>query len=939
MSNQPDRWPQIREIFEATVALPMDARAAYLSRTCGGDEALRREVDALVASHDRATNFLETPASPGLIDPAPPHLEGRRIGPYQLASRIGAGGMGEVYRAHDVKLARDVAIKVLPPLFTADAERLARFEREARVLAALNHPHIGAIYGLEESAGVTALVLELVEGQTLSERIAAAPVPIAEALPIARQIAEALESAHERGIIHRDLKPANVKLTPEGTAKVLDFGLATIEPGADTRVESPPDATRTGVIAGTAPYMSPEQARGKRVDKRADIWAFGCVLYELLTGARAFSGETTTDVLVAVVDREPDFTALPPATPVSIRRLLARCLVKDPNRRLRDIGEARIAIDDAFTRGREAVPRRRAGWVPWLVAGSTLAVAAIAYVVGQRATGPAAIADVRVHRLTDWVGLEETPSMSPDGRSVAFVAGAGNSRHIWVRLIAGGAPLQLTRDPGEHLFPRWSPDSSSVVYFTPAVEPTEPGTLFEVSALGGTPRRIASAMGGADISHDGTKLTFFRFEAGRIELVIARRDGTDVRPLAQVDRGYYYLSPRWSPDDSAVAYHRTATLIGNLFVVPAAGGTPRQLTQDGTVQDGLSWSPDGSRLIFSATRGATVHYLPTTNLWSIGADGRDLRQLTFGEASYANPDVGHTGSMVANRWQGQSDIWRIPADGAPTENVARASRVTRQTSQVFTPSVSPDGSQVAYLSDAGNHANIWAVTLATGESRQVSYEQDPDVQVALPLWSPTGDGIAYFTARKNSVNGWIVEPDGTNRRLLLPDAAWPVWSSDGQWLYFEQRRLLKKLAASDGKIVTVRDQPATRPALSPDGRTLYYINITEDGSNYEVRAANPESDAGRLLARIPGRRMPRLYLWQPVLSPDGQWLLLALVDAPTTNLFGLSTTTGELRQLTDFQGRPTIIVRRASWAPDGRSVFAAIGERDADIVVIEGLRP
>lgn len=463
--------------------------------------------------------------------------------------------------------------------------------------------------------------------------------------------------------------------------------------------------------------------------------------------------------------------------------------------------------------------------------------------------------------------------------------------------------------------------------------------MWEVSALGGTPQRIARAIGGADISHDGTKLTF-RFASGGIELVIARRDGTDVRPVARLETGFYYLSPRWSPDDRAVAYYRTTTVNGDIFVVPAAGGSPRQLTQEGTVQDGLSWSPDGSRIIFSDTRGATVFYLPTSNLWSVGADGRDVRQLTFGEVSYANPDISSSGSMVANRWRGQSDIWRMPIDGAPAENVARATRVTRQTSQVFTPSVSPDGHHVAYVSDAGGHANIWVVTLATGESRQATYEQEPDLHVGLPLWSPLGDAIAYFTWRKNSGSYWIIAPDGTNRRLLLTDGAYAAWSSDGEWLYFGQRSgVLNKLALSSGKVVTLRNAIQARPALSPDGRTLYYVNIAEDGSDYEVRAAHPETEAGRLLARIPDRRMPRLYLWQPVLSPDGQWLLLALVDEPTTNLFGLSMTTGELRQLTDFQGRPTVIVRRASWAPDGRSVFAAVGERDADIVVMEGLRP
>jgi serine/threonine protein kinase len=284
--------------------------------------------------------------------PLPP---GTRFGPFEISSPLGEGAMGEVYRARDSRLNRDVALKVLPQSVAADAERLARFTREAQVLASLNHPNIGAIYGLEEQRGesgqVTALVLELVDGATLADRLLQGAMPLEEALPIARQIADALAAAHEQGIVHRDLKPANIKLRPDGTVKVLDFGLAKVDRAAGNLAESPTltaITTREGVISGTAPYMSPEQARGKQVDKRADVWAFGCVLYELLTGVRAFTGETTTDVLAAVINREPDFKALSPATPPRIRRLLTRCLDKDPKRRLRDIGEARVEIDAAL---------------------------------------------------------------------------------------------------------------------------------------------------------------------------------------------------------------------------------------------------------------------------------------------------------------------------------------------------------------------------------------------------------------------------------------------------------------------------------------------------------------------------------------------------------------------------------------------------------------
>ena len=345
----PERWKQISRIYEDARQRGASERVAFLAQACAGDLSLQREVQAL----------LDQPTSPagleGLTPSAVAHaignadngeLTGRQFGVYLVRERIGVGGMGEVYRARDTRLGRDVAIKVLPQAFATDADRLARFEREARVLASLDHPHIGTILGVEESDGVRALVLGLVEGDTLAERLARGPIPLAEALEYARQIADALEAAHEKGIIHRDLKPSNIKITAAGVVKVLDFGLAKAGPLPSSDVLGA-TVTASGVVLGTAAYMSPEQARGQVVDKRADIWAFGCVLYEMLTGRDAFAGLTPSDTLAAILERDPDLGALPATTPAGIERLLKRCFEKDPKRRLRDIGEARVEIDDA----------------------------------------------------------------------------------------------------------------------------------------------------------------------------------------------------------------------------------------------------------------------------------------------------------------------------------------------------------------------------------------------------------------------------------------------------------------------------------------------------------------------------------------------------------------------------------------------------------------
>ena len=479
---------------------------------------------------------------------------GTHLGPYEILSALGAGGMGEVYRARDTKLNRDVALKVLPAAFAADADRVARFKREAQLLASLNHPHIGSIYGLEDAGNVPALVLELVEGDTLHERILRGSLPLPEALAVAQQIADALDAAHASGIVHRDLKPSNIKITRDGMVKVLDFGLAkalATEWSGPDQSKSPTltgGATLAGVILGTAAYMSPEQARGHLVDKRSDVWAFGCVLFEMLTGSAVFARETVTDTLAAVVGAEPAWRLLPAETPGSIRRLLTRCLQKDARRRLHDIADARIELEDAMVAPSEPAPvpgppkpwRRRPPRRWTRLAGLALLLGLATALVFLWATrdrlgGPAepSLPDTRVVRLTDLPGLEESPAISPDGRSVAFTAGVGGKRQLFVQLVAGGAPLQITRDPVDHEYPRWSPDSSSILYFSAAASGERQGSIWEIPALGGVPRRVVNSVGGADVSPTDGRLALFRLAKEGIQLVTAPTDGSRFDVVAE----------------------------------------------------------------------------------------------------------------------------------------------------------------------------------------------------------------------------------------------------------------------------------------------------------------------------------------------------------------------------------------------------------------------
>ena len=441
--------------------------------------------------------------------PAPPST-GRRFGVYLVHERIAVGGMGEVYRARDTRLGRDVAIKVLPPAFANDADRLARFEREARMLASLDHPHIGTIHGVEESdpstssgQRVKALVLALVEGETLAERIARGPIPIAEALEYARQIADGLEAAHEKGIVHRDLKPGNIKITPTGVVKVLDFGLAKAL-GPSEAGHDAPDLTRSpmmtsgvtqeGLILGTAAYMSPEQARGLKVDKRADVWAFGCVLYEMVTKRVAFEGETVSDTIAAILGQDVDWNALPSSAPQSVRRLLHRCLAKDVTRRLRDIGDAKLDLAEASEPVPSEANRRRSSWVGrvgWIPAfGAVLGALAIGSLASalyfRRA--PVDTPEMRMEIATP--GTDDFVAdfaLSPDGRTLAFVAAPDGTQQIWLRPLAADSARPLTGTEGAlRLF--WSPDSRSIGFVTN-------GQLKRIDVAGGPAVVLTSVRG------------------------------------------------------------------------------------------------------------------------------------------------------------------------------------------------------------------------------------------------------------------------------------------------------------------------------------------------------------------------------------------------------------------------------------------------------------
>ncbi|PYV30111.1 MAG: hypothetical protein DMG09_28210, partial [Acidobacteria bacterium] len=536
----PERWKQVQELYHATLEHEPPRRAAFLEEACAGDNELRREVESLLDHQAEGQGFIESPAlevaaqviAADQAQKQTVSLVGRRIGSYQVLSVLGAGGMGEVYRARDAKLEREVALKVLPEAFALDPERLARFRHEARMVAALNHPNIAAIHGLEESDGVSYLVLELVPGETLGERLAASRLSVEEALRICGQIAEALEAPHEKGIIHRDLKPANIKVTPEGKVKVLDFGLAKAFAGDRAGIDpsrAPAEdrgSTIEGQILGTPAYMSPEQVRGKPLDGRTDIWSFGCVLYETLTGEQAFAGETISDIIAKVLEHPPNWKALPETTPASIRVLLHRCLEKDPHRRLHDIADARIEIGDALTSpayladaGRPSVyaaPHRR-WWLGIAAVATLLLVAGVAGWLARRTASSAEnpLANAQFTRLTNFEGAEHGAAISPDGRWVAFRADRDGPFDVWLSQVGTGRFLNLTQGKvDEEPYPMrmlgFSGDGSEIWLFGP---PDRRRRL--VPLMGGTSRVfLGEGVIEAAWSADGARLVYHTAEDG-----------------------------------------------------------------------------------------------------------------------------------------------------------------------------------------------------------------------------------------------------------------------------------------------------------------------------------------------------------------------------------------------------------------------------------------
>jgi Tol biopolymer transport system component len=959
----PERWRRIEDLCHAALSRRAEERTAFLTQACAGDEALLREVESLVAQDRNAAGFLSVPAvavvgSTG-GEPTTRALDGQWFGVYAIRSRIGVGGMGEVYRARDTKLNRDVALKVLPTAFALDPDRLARFRREAQMLAALNHPNIGAIYGLEESkpstssgqAAVQALVLELVEGPTLADRIAEGPIPLPAALLIARQIIDALETAHEQGIVHRDLKPANVKVRADGVVKVLDFGLAKVlarDQGHETHSPTLSDgATRQGIILGTAAYMSPEQAKGQAVDRRADIWSFGGVLFEMLVGRPAFQGETVTDLLAAVVKDDPDWAALPDGMPRNLQTLLHRCLKKDPRQRLQAIGDARIeidALDDVqpasdLGEGAAAANESRVqpasakvkAVLPWL-AFAALAAGVVVWEAGRRATPQENPAGMQFARFTDWEGTEAGAEISPDGRFVAFIADKAGQFDIWLSQVGTGHFENLTGDldPLQAAFGTFrragfSGDGSEI-WFSFETGPSMAQLIMPM--MGGSRRPFLDKFATAPSwSPDGTRLTYFKNEDGD-PLFVADRTGADARQILVLP-GEHVHNPVWSSDGQWIYFARGPEPSDAMDVwrIRPSGESLERLTEGGIAVNFMA--PLNPRTVLYTAR-APDRSGPW--LWTLDVERKITRRVSTGLGHYTHVSASRDGRRVVSTVSNPTaTLWRVPlrSDGDAGEGDVHP--YSLPTARALAPRFA--GRSLFYLSAGGTGDALWR--LQDEQASELAKGGEGGL-FEPPAVSRDGSRVAIIVTRDGKRQLVIVSADGRSSRTLAASLdvqgaagqGLADWSPDGTSIVVGARDAqgpgLFRVPVDGGAPVRLVDGKAQSPVWSPDGNVIVYagkfftgqvqlLGVRPDGSPVDLPPLRTRPGGYRFLPNGKG------LVYQPFIPSLDFWL------------FDFSTNTP--RQLTHLSNQGAI--RTFDITPDGKEIVFDRTRENSDVVLIE----
>jgi Tol biopolymer transport system component len=981
----PERWQKVKETFQSALQHEPAERAVYLSNACGEDETLRREVESLLASHERTGSFIDSPAyqavAKSFTDEQAELKPGQIVDSYEIVSFLSRGGMGEVYLAQDKRLGRRVALKLLPSAVTKDATRLRRFEQEARAASALNHPNIITIYEIREANSTLMIATEFVEGETLREHLAHGHIEINQTLHIAIQVADALAAAHKAGIIHRDIKPENIMIRPDGYVKVLDFGLAKLTEHASPMsiAEAPTRKVKTGsgIVIGTVGYMSPEQARGVAVDARSDIFNLGAVIYEMVTGRKPFEGETPSDILAAILKTEPPLLShFAPEAPVELVRIVTKALRKDREERYQGVkdllldlkslkedldfqakldrsvapsktGETSAAISQSqrLATGKPSstseiktavstithslsieIKRHKTGAIlivtAFVVATIVGIVALYKFLNRSRPTITEEPQVLKTTQITFASGLNDDPSLSPDGNSVAYTSDETGKLEVYIKqLTPGGREIQLTNDGQQNQQPAWSPDGQRIAYYSQGRR-----GIWVVPTFGGVPRQLTDFGSRPSWSRDGAYLAF--------------QSGTE-----------------------------NALPPSTLWIVSSDGGTPRQITQVGNPTGGHgapSWSPDGKRLIFTAN-----DYL-TNSIWSISAQGDDLKSI--GGPSPA-PDSGPVysadgESIYFGGWVRGNDygLWRVgiskAAVGAPTlvmspsgefirhlsfsadgkklaftsadplstltslsiapgshESAGTPTPLTNDRSQRhIVPAFSPDGHRIAFGQfRIGTGADVWLIDADGKNLTQVTTNPAAD---NVPNWFPQGDRLEFESDRNGYLTPWSINLASGKETLLYdvgPGVDYIRMSRDGKHIAFNSRKggtINVWTASLDGgqpKQLTFDKEMMGFPCWSPDGKYLAFE--MKRGDDQYLAIIPSEGGTPEQLVTDHG------LSWSHDWSPDGDKIAFAGQRDGVWNIYWVSRTTKEKKQLTHYS-KLNMFVRYPAWSPlDNQIVY------------------
>jgi len=956
-----ERWRRVEALYHLALERPPNQRAAFLDSECGADEVLRREVESLLGYTAEAEDFMEAPAVQETMDSET--LAGRDLGSYKVLSLLGMGGMGKVYLAKDTRLARTVAIKVLDREKIADAERKRRFLHEARAASALNHPNIVTVYDIASDSGTDFLVMEYVPGQSLHKRITAKGMPLREAIGYATQIVSALAAAHAAGIVHRDIKPANVLITDKGQVKVVDFGLAKLSDSETTRTDAPTEAPRTmeGVIIGTAAYMSPEQAAGKLLDARSDIFAVGVVLYEMLSGRRAFDRGTVLATLGAVIYEEPvPLGSLVKGLTPDLERLVERCLRKEPDRRIQTMADLKVALEELYespttTSGSIRVSEKRGRrWIPYAAAGALglVAIAATMTFLNRRDSPP--LEALNFVRMTDMDGWEVLPGWNKDGTMIVFGNNKDGNMDLFRMSVASKLPEQITRTPWDEVAPRWSPDFGYLAF---VADRGMGARVYVMHALGtgGSERELANTglqspdhfsrnltvLGSTPWSPTSQELLYTKMtESGGTAIWRIHAVSQATFPVTAPGAGQRDHSAAWSFDGKHIAFIREISDQGPTLWIAEADGSDLKMVAEKIGLGGPAWSADNTKILYSSQQN---------QIWEVDVASLALRRITNSPSFDWFPILSSSGRLAYVKF----DDHRVDIYSVNLKGQGDPQQVTDSTAESFFPSYSKNGRSVVYQNDRTGRNDIYVKRLdGGGEERNLTMHPDDDF---APAFSPDGsDQIVFLSSRNGGKHHvWVMDSGGGSPRLLSPRSVPPQtlrgwtaaavalqWSPDGKKIGF----IGVTEAGGEALYVVDRDGTNERHALD---NVRYFDWYRDDRHIIFARHHNGVSQIiGYDLQTKEETSLVPYSALEPAVAPDGKNVLFTSAESHfNMNLWvlplrsgpnGMPLPAGQPAQITN--GRSAWHAHRGTWSPDSQTILFTRDSDQGDIYTIENYR-